>query len=291
MLVYTIQMDSSTMNQFSIESVRNGTKEFLESNSMIAKFAFLLLVLLVFIIMLRIIVTFLTWYYSPDKDPHFLDGMQQANQMKRFIQDPKEDGSKTIIRSQNEDAGIEFTWSIWIFIDDLASGAGKYRHIFHKGDDPSHIDSTGIVYPNNAPGLYIAPNTNTLHVTMNTFNNYDEEVSVPNIPIQKWLNVVIRCKNTTLDVYINGVISQSVMLNGVPKQNYGDVWLCANGGFSGYVSNLWYFDYALTASEIAALNTTGPNRKMVGNNGMDFKKPDYLSLRWYFFGNQDMYNP
>ena len=126
---------------------------------------------------------------------------------------------------------------------------------------------------------------------MNTYNNYNEEIMIPGIPLQKWVNVVIRCKNITLDVYINGVISQSILLDGVPKQNFGDVWVGANGGFSGYVSNLWYYDNALGASKIADISRKGPNRTMLGAQGIEDKKKDYLSLRWYFSGSRDMYNP
>ena len=282
---------SNDNNQFSIDNIRNGTKEFLESNSMIARLSFILLLLLVFIILLRIGVSLLTWYYGPQREVHFMDGMMAGNQQVRFIQDPSQDGSATIMRSENEDQGIEFTWSTWIFIDDITAGAGKYRHIFHKGDNPEKVGDDGKIYPNNAPGLYLAPNTNNIYVVMNTYNNYNEEIMIPGIPLNKWVNVIIRLKNTVLDVYINGVISQSVELEGVPKQNYGDVYACSNGGFSGYISNLWYFSEALGASKIAEINRKGPNRKMLGNNGMEDKKKDYLSLRWYFYGNRDMYNP
>ena len=127
---------SNDNNQFSIENVKMGTKEFLESNSMIARLSFILLLLLGFIVLLRIGVNLLTWYYSPGKNVHFIDGMTAANQQRRFIQDPSVDGSKTILRSTNEEQGIEFTWSVWVFIEDIAAGAGKYRHIFHKGDSP-----------------------------------------------------------------------------------------------------------------------------------------------------------
>ena len=278
-------------NQFSLTNVQNGTKEFLQSNSLIARLSFILLLLLVFIVLLRIGVNLLTWYYSPGKNVHFMDGMTSGNQQMRFMQDPAVDGAQTIVRSENEDQGIEFTWSVWIFIEDIAAGAGKYRHIFHKGDNPEKVGDDGKIYPNNAPGLYLAPNTNNLYVVMNTYNNYNEEIMIPNVPLQKWVSVIIRLKNTTLDTYINGIISQSVVLDGVPKQNFGDVWVASNGGFSGYISNLWYYAEAIGASEIAAINRKGPNRKMLGAQGMEDKKKDYLSLRWYFYGNRDMYNP
>ena len=281
--------DDST-NSFSLANIRDSSADFLRSNSLIAKISFLLFALLVFILLLRVGVSILTWYYGPSGNPHFLDGMQPGNVMKQFIQDPKLSEKKTTIRSRDEDYGIEFTWSVWIYVDDITTGAGKYRHIFHKGDNPSSIGEDGLVYPNNAPGLYIAPNTNALRIVMNTFNDYNEHIDIPDLPLNKWVNVIIRCKNDVLDVYINGTSAQSIELQGVPKQNYGDVWLCANGGFSGYVSNLWYYDYALGASKIAELYRNGPDRTMVGTGGMDFKKPDYLSLRWYFYGNENMYN-
>lgn len=285
--------DNSNYNKFSILSSPYATKDFLESNSLVAQVAFLLLTFFVFIILLRLGISLLSWLLGPNNSPRFIDGMQEGKQLKVFSQDPSIKGSKTIIRSQNEREGIEFTWSVWIYIDDLTYNSGIYKHIFHKGDDPSRIGQNGKVYPNNAPGLYIAPNTNALAIIMNTFNDMNQEITIPDIPLNKWVNVVIRCQNTTLDVYINGVITQSVVLAGVPKQNYGDVWLCANGGFSGYVSNLWYFNSALNASKILALFNRGPNRKLLDDSAsdMEMKKPDYLSLRWYFFGNQDMFNP
>jgi hypothetical protein len=85
------------------------------------------------------------------------------------------------------------------------------------------MGDNGMIQPNNAPGLYIAPNTNALVIVMNTYNVINEETLIPDIPLNKWINVIIRCQNTTLDVYINGIISRSIHLLGVPKQNYGDV--------------------------------------------------------------------
>jgi hypothetical protein len=148
-----------------------------------------------------------------------------------------------------------------------------------------------MIQPNNAPGLYIAPNTNALVVVMNTFNVINEEIIIPDIPINKWVNIIIRCQNTTLDVYINGTIARSINLVGVPKQNYGDVYVAMNGGFDGYISNLWYYNYALGTAAIQNLVTKGPNTKMIGGNGLADKMYNYLSLRWFFYGAGDSYNP
>ena len=126
---------------------------------------------------------------------------------------------------------------------------------------------------------------------MNTYNVINEEVVIPDVPINKWFNIIIRCQNTTMDIYANGTIVRSLQLTGVPKQNYGDVYVGANGGFDGYVSNLHYFNYALGTAAIQRIAANGPNTKLLGNNGMSDKNRDYLSLRWFFFGAGDGFNP
>jgi hypothetical protein len=281
---------NGVFNSFSTSNSGNsGIKGFLESNSLVAKFAFLLVVIIGFIILLRVGILFLAWLLQPNESPHLIDGMVDAKQMIIYPQDPTTNGAVTIYRSVNATQGLEFTWSVWIFISDLQNNPGMYRHIFSKGN--SNLTANGLIDPNNAPGLYIAPDTNALVVKMNTFNVINEEVIVPDIPISKWVNVIIRCENTKLDVYINGTIVRSINLVGVPKQNYGDVFVAMNGGFDGYISNLWYYNYALGTAAIQRIIENGPNLKMIGSNGVGDKMRDYLSLRWFFYGANDAYNP
>lgn len=270
----------------------SGITDFMNSNSLVAKISFLLLVLFIFIIITRLSLTMLTWMLGKggSKQTHIFDGMVQGNSMIIIPQDPNQKNYNQIVRSVNGSAGIEFTWSVWIFINSLDTNVGKYKHIFHKGN--SDIDaSTGLNFPNNSPGLYISPNTNELTVVMNTYDVITEEILIPDIPMNKWMNVIIRCRNTNIDVYINGLIAKSAELTGIPKQNYGDVYVAMNGGFDGYISNLWYYNYALGTSAIQGISKSGPNTKMVGsNNAMTMKNPNYLSMRWYFSGNGDEYN-
>jgi hypothetical protein len=282
--------NNEIFNSFSTNSNGSfGTKSFLESNSLVAKFAFLLLVIFGFIVFLQLGITFLSWVLKPNESPHLIDGMVDAKQMIIFPQDPSNNDAVTIYRSINATQGLEFSWSTWIFINDLQTNAGIYKHIFSKGN--SNLDKNGLISPNNAPGLYIAPNTNALVVKMNTFNVINEEIVIPDIPINKWVNVIIRCENTKLDVYINGTITRSINLVGVPKQNYGDVYVAMNGGFDGYISNLWYYNYSLGTAAIQRIVENGPNKKMIGSTGMKDQSRDYLSLRWFFTGSGDSYNP
>lgn len=294
---YSNTGQSSIFNQFSSNKYVNATQEFMNSNSLVAQVAFLLLVLFGFIILLRLGITLIGWILSPAGSPRLINGMVDAKQLIVVPQDPSSTGAVTISRSVNANEGIEFTWSVWVFIDDLTYNSGKYRCVFYKGNDyaknpkASSEETQGLNFPNNAPGLYLAPNTNDLIVMMNTFNVINEEIIINDVPLNKWVNVIIRCQNNTLDVYVNGSIIKSHHLNGVPKQNYGDVYIAPNGGFSGYISNLWYYNYGLGISEIQKLVNKGPNTTMKGSTGIGATNPNYLSLRWFFYGAGDTYNP
>ena len=280
---------SDTFNTFSTNTGNNAG--FTESNSLVAKFSFLLLVIFMFILLLNVGISVISWLTKPSASPKLINGMIDATQMITFTQDPSLNGSATIYRSNNASDGIEFTWSVWIFINNLQYLEGQYKHVFYKGNN--NLESNGLNFPNNAPGLYIAPNTNALVVMMNTFNDINEETVIPDIPLNKWVNVIIRCQNNKLDIYVNGTITRSVQLMGVPKQNYGDVFVAANGGFNGYISNLWYYNYALGTSDISNITAKGPNTTLTSKSSVStiLKDPNYLSLRWYFYGSGDSYNP
>ena len=292
---YSNSGQGTTFNQFTTNSYTNSTKEFLQSNSLVAKVAFLFLVLFIFLILLRLGISMVGYFTNSTGSVKLINGMVEAKQLIVIPQDPNTKGSITINRSVNENKGIEFTWSVWIYIDELTYNSGIYRCIFYKGNDYATNSNSptnqGLNFPNNAPGLYIAPNSNSLVIMMNTFNVINEEIQINDIPINKWVNVIIRCQNNTLDIYINGIIIKSHHLNGVPKQNYGNVFVATNGGFSGYISNLWYYDYALGINEISNIYTKGANTKMISPNSVELKNSNYLSLRWFFNGIGNAFNP
>ena len=273
-----------------------GVKEFLNSNSIVAKVAFILLILIVFVILIRIGTNIISYIFSPSPNPFLFNGMIDAKQGMIIPQNPSDSGSVPIMRSVDETRGIEFTWSVWIYIDDFNYTRDEYKHVFHKGNNNINLDETsdrpvGLNYPNNAPGLYITPDINNLLVIMNTFDVINEEVLVKDIPINKWVNVIIRVdKNNQLDVYINGVLTKRHMLKGIPKQNYGDVYVSQNGGFSGYTSCLRYFDSAIGTNKIQSIIDSGACLNMLNESDIS-QQPRYLSTRWFFAGANDMYNP
>ena len=256
---------------------------FLRSPSMLAKFAFLALVIICFMVILKVGVYLLNLYYQPDQEPYLIKNMKDARTMEVIPQNPKNKNAIPIMRSRNEDEGVEFTYSIWIYIESLRYNEGQYKHIFHKGNDNIDFvneEQLGLNYPNNGPGLYIHPTKNTLVVIMNTFKVINEKIEINNIPLNKWLNVIIRVENRNLDVYINGNIKARHVLSSVPKQNYGDVYVNMNGGFQGYVSKFRYFNRGLNVREISKINKNGPSFKS-SEVTIEKSTPPYFSLLWY----------
>jgi hypothetical protein len=120
-------------------------------------------------------------------------------------------------------------------------------------------------------------------VILDTVNSTDtnNRIDIENIPIRKWAHVAIRIKNTILDVYVNGIVSNRLVLLNVPKQNYNDINLFQNGGFNGKLSNLRYYSRALNVFEINAIVLYGPNLNIADTSSLQNKNFDYLSRQWY----------
>jgi hypothetical protein len=287
-------MSASFFSAFASNAYVRGGQEFLESNSIVAKFAFLILALIVFMLVLRMATSLLSYIFTPSSSPILIKGLINAKQMLRIPQDPAQRNAKPILRSINTDDGLEFTWAVWIYVDDFTYKLNEFKHVFHKGNSNINVTpgstTLGMNYPNNGPGLYITPNENNLLVVMNTFDKIQEDITVKDLPLNKWVHVVMRVsKQHQLDVYINGSLAKRHQLSSVPKQNYGDVYVSMNGGFSGYTSSLRYFSEALGTNQIRSLLYDGPNLKVVGDESLNPKDvaPQYLSSRWYFRGADD----
>lgn len=271
---------SSGLNSFSQEP--DATSQFTSSNSMIAKFAFVILIVIVFMFLLSLGISLVSYLTLPSNDPYVVKGMIDGNFPLRISQDPNNSSAVPILKSNNQSSGAEFTWSTWIFLNDLGTD-DKYRHIFSKGD--GLFDDKNMSTVNNAPGLYLAPSKNELWVIMNTVSPDDvnEIIKIDNIPIKKWVNVMIRLQNIYLDVYINGTVTKRIVLKNVPKQNYNDIYVNQNGGFPGKLADLRYFSRALNIFEINTIIYGGPNTRTSSLYASQTTKGgySYLSNMWY----------
>jgi hypothetical protein len=282
---------TNSINTFSQQP--GASTEFIFSNTIIAKFAFLILVIIVFMFLMSLGISLILYFSGSSSNPYLIKGIINGNSPKVISQNPKNSKSVMINRSNNQSTGIEFTWSVWLYVDQVGIDANKYQHIFNKGNnnysgaavgpDGPIANSTGIANVNNGPGLYLVPGTNRLYIKMDTVELTDTAnyIIIDNIPLKNWFHVAIRLENTMLDIYVNGTITGRLNLQKVPRQNYHHVLVCQNGGFSGNLSDLRYFESALNVFEITSIVSKGPTMKAYEPIDEKNKNFFYLSNTWY----------
>lgn len=265
---------NSMVSDYSSSSVADVGSAFLDTNSIIAKFVFLIVVLIGFFLLFNLGIYIVSWFATPDRSPYIFKGMYSTAAKKHITQDPKQNG-KTIYRSNNEDKGIEFTWSSWLNLE--LPGDDEEKHIFNKGTDPE----SG--FDKHAPGVYAKQGdddgTLNLKIKMDTINTNPDDIILYDLPIQKWFHLAIRLQNKIIDIYVNGTITTRIPLSEVPNQNYGDIYL-GYGGLGGNISNLRYFDRALSVFQISNIVMSGPDLTNPDEN-VKVGRADYLSNNWY----------
>ena len=281
---------STTTMRSNFKRADNYFKKYLMADSLVSKIIFVIVVIILFFLLLRLIILTMGYLFSPKKSPYIIKGLHEGSKRVIKQQNPSSKRSMPLYRSKNEESGIEFSYSLWLNLQ-YRRNENYCSHIFNKGSN-KRMDSDGIYYPNNCPGLYFdarssteGQNNNNLVVVMNTYEKQEEKIIIENIPMDKWICVVIRVSNNIVDVYINGVITKRHILSGVPKQNYEDLTVCGgkNSGFDGQLSNLRYYDYSLGAIEINSISLYGPNLKV--DKTKNISSPPYLATDWYFDNN------
>jgi len=203
--------------------------------------------------------------------PWLIKGSKNAKNSQVISQDPRNENSITLYRSDNESGGSVFSYSFWFVIENMEYKYGEWKHIFHKGNKTSN--------PNRAPGVWIHPDKNSIRVYMNTMKNYLDHVDIDNIPIKRWVCCIIVLNGQYLDIYINGHLKKRKELDGVAKQNFGDLWVNLYGGYDGYLSNLRYYRKSLDFGDIQEIVKEGPSKLP----SLDTHKyPPYLDDSWWF---------
>ena len=284
---------SNSLEGFGDASAVDAGSSFLNSNTLIAKFAFLLFVLIAFMFLLNLGVMIIGYFTKPSTNPMLVQGTLNGASSLIISQDPKNPASIPILRSNNQSGGMEFTWSVWIFINDITSSqTPSYSVIFNKGNGTFFADGPlkGMASVNSGPGLYLDNQVSQdgrvgMVVVMNTVSstNPRETMTIQDVPLRKWFHCAIRLENVTLDAYINGTIANRLIMQDVPKQNFEDLHICTNGGFNGNISNLQYYSSALSVFQINNIVVWGRNATASDATASDDASgfPYYLSGLWY----------
>ena len=139
---------------------------------------------------------------------------------------------------------IDYTYSFWIYVNDWNYRIGQEKVIFARyGSDKRP-----------APSVSLDANTNNINVNVDTYSSHSgtsgalvsNSCSITDVPLQRWTHILVTTNNRALDIYVDGKLVRTCVLQGVPKTYpSAPVTICPDGGFSGYISN---FDYIASST-------------------------------------------
>jgi hypothetical protein len=89
---------------------------------------------------------------------------------------------------------------------------------------------------------------------------------VDNIPLQRWVNIIVSLNGRTMDVYINGKLTRTCVLPGVAKVNpAASIAITPNGGFSGWSSETTYRAKSINPQEAWNIYSQGFGGNLLSN--------------------------
>lgn len=170
-----------------------------------------------------------------------------------------------------------YTLSTWIYIDDWNYNFGQMKNVLffeRKTDKDTKINLD--TFDNN---LIIQYWINKDNGTSGTTAQYEERtISIPNINIQKWVNITVCFNTNNTDTYINGKLIDTDVhakpiyspANAPNNPNLGALHLAkaltgANSGFSGKIGMTRYYGRVISPKEAWDIYTAGPTTNLLGN--------------------------
>lgn len=136
------------------------------------------------------------------------------------------------------------------------------KHLYPEYD---HEDThNGGRYTNVNPHYYYRKYSSSDPKKAYEYVNTTVACDIANIPLQRWVMVTVVMWNRTLDVYINGMLTRSVVLPGAPlfdPSHLSNIYVGGsqnNQTFGGYFSKIKYYNKAITAHDVMKLYEKGP---------------------------------
>ena len=224
----------------------------------------------------------MSWWFDSST---YLSGLRDAKKQKKIDAEKLGDGSG---HSSN------FSYSIWFYINDWNYMFGQKKTIFtrgshgggprvslgeyennllvelpvysHSSSGDSGGDSGGgsAPKPSNCDGADCSDSTRPSSHTSG--HSSVHKCNVPNVPIQRWVNLIMSVYGRSLDVYIDGKLVRTCVLPNTALVNpKAGVLLTPNGGFDGWTSNFQYFIDATNPQEAWNIYQAGYGGSLLGD--------------------------
>lgn len=176
------------------------------------------------------------------------------------MKDAKKEEKIDISKLPSNSNSINFTYSVWIYVEDWNYKFGNNKVILAKyGENKSP-----------SPSISLGGFENNLEVALNCYDkksnkNNIHNCSVNNIPLQKWVNIITSVYGNTLDIYIDGKLVRTCLLPGVPKiPTSSPIIITPSGGFDGWTSNIEFLPNSSNPQEAYDIYKSGNGDNLGG---------------------------
>jgi len=166
-----------------------------------------------------------------------------------------------------------FAYSVWFYVNDWNYRYGESKVIFGRmgSKSPNGQGSiSGISGLDPCPAVVLGAIENNISVSLGCYPGIDQQPTDPggntvvhtcniaNVPVQKWVNLVLSVYGRTMDLYIDGKLVRTCLLPGIASVNTNsNIYVTPAGGFDGWTSKLQYYPNSLNPQEVWNIYSRG----------------------------------
>ena len=200
------------------------------------------------VVVVILVIIIIRWLLS---DSSKIGGLKDAKMVTRI--------NATDLEQSN---ASNYAYSTWLYVDDWSYRYGEPKIVLGRLDADL----------NPSPSIVLGAIENNIKIETTVYSSAQSDksstrtCSVANIPIQKWVNIIVSLYGRTLDVYIDGKLVRTCVLPGVAKiANNAPVYITPLGGFSGYTANVHYYGDAINPQQAYNIYRGGYGGMGIGN--------------------------
>ena len=210
-----------------------------------------ILQIVLIVILVIVIIYVIMWFFAKSTQ---LTRMSNGNVQQIIL-------ASTLSNSKNSN---NYTYSTWFYINDWNYRFGEPKIILGRLDKDN----------NPGPSITLDAMENNLNVAVACYPTSNSasaspqihQCNVSNIPLQKWVNLIVSLYGRTLDLYLDGKLVRTCVLPGVAKVNPDtNILVTPAGGFNGWTTNFQYWPSASNPQEAYNIYKSGFGGSTLGN--------------------------
>jgi hypothetical protein len=200
------------------------------------------------------------------KDPYTLQNIQSGQTASTI-------SASSLATNGSSTPSSNFAYSIWFYINDWNYRYGEPKVIFGRMGSKSTSGSgsvPGVSGLDPCPAVVLGAVENDIRVSLGCYPGADQQpdvsggstivhtCSVTNVPIQRWVNLIVSVYGRSMDLYIDGKLVRTCLLPGVASvNNNANIYVTPAGGFDGWTSKFQYYPNSLNPQQAWNIYTRG----------------------------------